>query len=71
MPSSPEKQKQRYEANKERILAQHKEYRAANKAARLLKRQQKINCECGKEIMEHSKTKHLRSKFHAENVPHQ
>ena len=41
MPSSPEKQKQRYEANKERILAQHKEYRAANKAARLLKRQQK------------------------------
>ena len=69
MPSTPEKQKQHYENNKARILAQHKEYRDAHKAERLLKRQQKINCVCGAEIMEHSKTYHLRSKFHIANAP--
>ena len=65
---NPEKRKMKYENNKARVLLQQKEYRDAHKAERLIKRQVKYVCACGDELMEHSKTKHLKSMRHIERT---
>jgi hypothetical protein len=58
--------KRRNELNKEKIKQKNKEYRELNKEKILLQSRKKFLCDCGREVQQRCRKRHLNSDIHKE-----
>lgn len=56
-----------YERNKESIKEKHRKYYEDHKNDIILRQNEKVLCECGKEISKNNKPRHIKSQYHITN----
>ena len=60
---------QKYQNNKEYMNQNSKEYYQENKDEINKRRNEKVQCECGCELLRSSLSKHKRTQIHLNNIP--